>query len=412
MKMQKSNIAYNLATLRQLNKFSQEEVANRIGVSRQAVAKWESGQSVPDILNCDALAKLYDVELDDLIHYDQGQTGESIPPKGKHIFGTVRVGERGQIVLPKKARDVFKIKPGDMLVVLGDEEPEHPGIALMKEDFFLGIAQLFKTALNMADTPDGKEKKMEAVLSAQSINKHYPGFTLENVSFSLAPNRIMGLIGKNGAGKSTTLKAILNMVSPESGSVTMFQKNFYQHEKECKQRIGVVFGGIDFYPLKKLSTITAVTRKFYTNWDEEQYQKNIRRFSLNESKKFKELSNGMKVKYLLALALSHHAELLILDEPTSGLDPVSREELLHIFRQIVKSEKCSILFSTHITSDLDRCADDITYIQNGRVLQSADKDTFLRSFEHLKTPDDTRPLTLEEIMLRTERSEWDDDITV
>ena len=105
------------------------------------------------------LSKLYDVELDDLIHYDQRQTGESIPPKGKHIFGTVHVGERGQIVLPKQARDVFKIKPGDMLVVLGDEEPEHPGIALMKEDFFLGIAQLFKTALNIADTPDGKEKK-------------------------------------------------------------------------------------------------------------------------------------------------------------------------------------------------------------------------------------------------------------
>ena len=253
---------------------------------------------------------------------------------------------------------------------------------------------------------------MEAVLSVQSINKHYPGFALENVSFSLAPNHIMGLIGKNGAGKSTTLKAMLNMVSPESGSVTMFRKNFYQHEKECKQRIGVVFGGIDFYPLKKLSTITAVTQKFYTDWNEEQYQKYIKRFALNESKKFKELSNGMKVKYLLALALSHHAELLILDEPTSGLDPVSREELLHIFRKIVKSEKCSILFSTHITSDLDRCTDDITYIQNGRVLQSADKDTFLRSFEHLKTPDDTSPLTLEEIMLRTERSEWDDDITV
>ena len=180
----------------------------------------------------------------------------------------------------------------------------------------------------------------------------------------------------------------------------------------CKQRIGVVFGGIDFYPLKKLSTITAVTQKFYTNWDQAQYQKYIKHFSLNESKKFKELSSGMKVKYLLALALSHHAELLILDEPTSGLDPVSREELLHIFRKIVKSEKCSILFSTHITSDLDRCTDDITYIQNGRVLQSADKDTFLRSFEHLKTPDDTGPLTLEEIMLRTERSEWDDDITV
>lgn len=159
MKMQKNNIACNLTMLRQLNQYTQEEVAERIGVSRQAVAKWETGQSVPDILNCDALAKLYDVELDDLIHYDQRQTGEGIPPKGKHIFGTVRVGERGQIVLPKQARDVFKIKPGDMLIVLGDEEPEHPGIALMKEDFFLGIARLFKTALNMADTPEEKDEK-------------------------------------------------------------------------------------------------------------------------------------------------------------------------------------------------------------------------------------------------------------
>lgn len=254
---------------------------------------------------------------------------------------------------------------------------------------------------------------METV-TIQSLSKTYTGGkeALKQLSLSLSAGEVFGFLGPNGAGKSTTLKAILNMVSPESGNVTMFQKNFYQYEKECKQRIGVVFGGIDFYPLKKLSTITAVTQKFYTDWDEEQYQKYIKRFALNESKKFKELSNGMKVKYLLALALSHHAELLILDEPTSGLDPVSREELLHIFRQIVKNEKCSILFSTHITSDLDRCTDDITYIQNGRVLQSADKDTFLRSFEHLKTPDDSGPLTLEEIMLRTERSEWDDDITV
>lgn len=249
---------------------------------------------------------------------------------------------------------------------------------------------------------------MRSVLDVQGICKNYPGFRLENVSFSLAPGRIMGLIGKNGAGKSTTLKAVLNMVSPERGSVTMFGEDFYRHEKACKQRIGVVFGGIDFYPLKKLSTITTVTRRFYQNWDDTQYEAYIRRFSLDEGKRYKELSNGMKVKYLLTLALSHHAELLILDEPTSGLDPVSRDELLHIFRQTAQREHCSILFSTHITSDLDRCADDITYIQNGRVLQSSDRATFLGSFEHLKAPDDAGQLTLEDIMLRTERSVWDD----
>lgn len=250
---------------------------------------------------------------------------------------------------------------------------------------------------------------MDALLKIEGLCKRYPGFALEDVSFSLAAGRIMGLIGKNGAGKSTTLKAALNMVSPQSGSVTIFGQDFYRHEKECRQRVGVVFGGIDFYPLKRLSAITAVTRRFYADWDEERYRAYLRRFSLDESRKFKELSNGMKVKYLLALALSHHAGLLILDEPTSGLDPVSREELTRIFRHIVKTEGCAILFSTHITSDLDRCADDITYIQNGRVLQSADRETFLRSFDHLKTPEDTGPLTLEDIMLRTERSEWDDD---
>lgn len=158
MKNLKSNIARNLTTLRQLKKYTQEDVAEQIGVSRQAVAKWESGESVPDIVNCDALAQLYQVELDDLLHHDQEQTGFYVPPKGKHIFGTVCVGERGQIVLPKQARELFQIKPGDRLVILGDESLEHPGLALMKEEFFLGIVQLFRNTLHMADIPNEKEQ--------------------------------------------------------------------------------------------------------------------------------------------------------------------------------------------------------------------------------------------------------------
>ncbi|MFR8012403.1 MAG: ABC transporter ATP-binding protein [Clostridia bacterium] len=249
---------------------------------------------------------------------------------------------------------------------------------------------------------------MTNVLSVHGISKNYPGFSLCDISFDLAPGRIMGLIGKNGAGKSTTLKSILNMVHPDNGSVQLFGKDFYHNEKACKEEIGIVFGGIDFYPLKRLSTITAITQKFYHNWDSDKYKSYLQQFELDEGKRFKELSNGMKVKYLLAVALSHHANLLILDEPTSGLDPVSRDELLHIFRHIVSDGKRSILFSTHITSDLDRCADDITYIQGGRLLRSADRKTFLHSFEHLKTPQDSGQLTLEEIMLRTERSKFDE----
>lgn len=159
MKTQKTNIAHNLSVLRRLNKFSQEDVAEKIGVSRQAVAKWEAGETVPDILNCDALAKLYDVDLGDLIHHDSERTKVNIAPRGKHIFGAVRVGERGQIVLPKQSRDIFQIKPGDRLIVLGDESLEHPGIALMKEEFFLEITNVLKAALQMTDIDDKKEQK-------------------------------------------------------------------------------------------------------------------------------------------------------------------------------------------------------------------------------------------------------------
>ena len=245
---------------------------------------------------------------------------------------------------------------------------------------------------------------MTDLLKIEHLSKRYPGFALQDVSFTLKPGRIMGLVGKNGAGKSTILKSMLNIVKPDQRTVTMFGKDFLQNEKSCKQNIGVVFGGIDFYPLKKLSAITAVTRTFYQEWDQQNTRTTFGS-SLWMKQNIQITSNGMKVKYLLALSLSHNARLYLLDEPTSGLDPVSRDEILHIFTRIVKEKEKSVLFSTHITSDLDHCADDITYIQKGHVLKSSDKETFLRSFDYLKSPEDTGELTLEEIMLRTERSD-------
>ena len=245
------------------------------------------------------------------------------------------------------------------------------------------------------------------VLQVQNLCKEYPQFSLRDISFQLPEGAIMGLIGENGAGKSTTMRMILGMAQPDSGQISVFgHRGVTPQDRES---IGVVFDEMPFNQTLYTSHLGRVMKKIYSQWDESAYNQYLQRFSLPDKKEIKDFSRGMKMKLSLAIALSHGAQLLILDEPTSGLDPVSREELLHIFQQIVKSEKCSILFSTHITSDLDRCTDDITYIQNGRVLQSADKDTFLRSFEHLKTPEDTGPLTLEEIMLRTER---DDDITV
>lgn len=246
-----------------------------------------------------------------------------------------------------------------------------------------------------------------SVLSVQGLTKRYPNFTLDNISFTLQKGRIMGLIGKNGAGKSTTLKAMLNLVHPDEGTIEMFGQNFKENEETCKQQIGVVLGGIDFYHQKKLFHITKVTKRFYNNWDESAYEKYLELFSLDPNKKVKELSTGMKVKFMIALALSHDAKLLIFDEPTSGLDPVSRNDLLTLFQQLVKGGERSILFSTHITSDLDKCADDITYIKDGKLLRSAEKSAFIQSFQHLKEPGESDELTLEEIMIRMEKRSYD-----
>lgn len=245
------------------------------------------------------------------------------------------------------------------------------------------------------------------VLAVNGLTKRYPNFILKDITFNLQKGRIMGLIGKNGAGKSTTLKSILNLVRPDEGTIQMFGKDFRENEKFCKQNIGVVLGGIDFYHHKRLDQITKVTKRFYPTWDEAAYEKYIRAFSLDPNKRVKELSTGMKVKYMIALALSHGAKLLILDEPTSGLDPVSRDDLLILFRELVKDGEISILFSTHITSDLDKCADDITYIKDGKLLKTAEKNAFIETFQHLRNPDERGQLTLEEIMIRTERSHYD-----
>lgn len=245
------------------------------------------------------------------------------------------------------------------------------------------------------------------LLKVQGLAKHYAGFTLQDISFSLPQGRIMGLIGKNGAGKTTTLKSMLNLVHPDAGTIEMFGCNFLQNEQECKQNIGVVLGEIDFYSHKKLQVITGVTKRFYHRWNEQAYQTYIKTFGLDIQKRVKELSAGMKVKYMLALALSHDAKLLIFDEPTSGLDPVSRDDLLGIFRQLVKSGERSILFSTHITTDLEKCADDIAYIKDGKLLANAEKSEFIRLFQHLKEPGEENELSLEEIMIRSERSRYD-----
>lgn len=218
-----------------------------------------------------------------------------------------------------------------------------------------------------------------AVLEIENLCKRYENFALQNVTFRVAEGRIVGFIGRNGAGKTTVLKSLLHFVTPDSGEVRFFGQDFSAHEQAIKQKIGFVSGGVRFYPKKKLRVLTDVTRRFYPNWDETAFKRYLQRFSLDPEKTPDMLSEGMKVKFSLALALSHHAELLILDEPTSGLDPVSRAELLDEFLKLQK-EGVSILFSTHIISDLEKCADDIVYISNGRILAEAPMQSFLESY--------------------------------
>ncbi|MBR3177943.1 MAG: ABC transporter ATP-binding protein [Clostridia bacterium] len=214
------------------------------------------------------------------------------------------------------------------------------------------------------------------ILEVRNLTKKYPGFTLDGATFDVEEGCVMGFIGRNGAGKTTTIKCMLNLAHADGGQVFFEGKDLLANEAACKKEIGLVLGMVSYYQRKKLKTITEVTKQFYDEWDEPLYQSLMKRFALDPDKKVTELSQGMRVKYALALALSHHAKLLILDEPTSGLDPVSRDELLYIFRSIIEDGKHSILFSTHIISDLEKCADYITYIKEGKILCSTDAESF------------------------------------
>ena len=214
------------------------------------------------------------------------------------------------------------------------------------------------------------------IVELKNVCKTYPGFRLNDVSFALESGKITGFIGRNGAGKTTTIKAMLNLIHTDSGKVSYFGLPLNGHETEIKQRIGYSTGTVSWYPRKTIREITAVTRTFYPGWDEEACRRYMTLFGLEEGKRPIELSEGMKVKFNLLLALSHRAEVLILDEPTSGLDPFSRDELLSLFMTL-KEHGVTILFSTHITSDLERCADNIVYISKGSIRPDRSRQDFV-----------------------------------
>ena len=247
---------------------------------------------------------------------------------------------------------------------------------------------------------------MEEILRLENVVKKYPSFSLKDVSFSIKPGEIMGFIGRNGAGKTTTLKCIMNLIHYENGSIQTFEKDMTENELENKQRIGFALSELNYYPNRTIKQLMNVTKRFYKNFDEKKFEDVCKLFNLDVNKKLEELSSGMKVKYSVAIALSHKAELLILDEPTSGLDPVSREEVLDIFREIVRSGERAILFSTHITSDLDKCASNITYIHDGKIIFTGKKKDFVNSYLFVKDKSKNKDLEKEYIAYK----ELDDHI--
>jgi len=225
---------------------------------------------------------------------------------------------------------------------------------------------------------------MNNILEVQNINKSYKDFSLKNVSFELKEGYIMGFIGPNGAGKTTVIKLIMNLIKKDSGSIKVFGKDHIKNEKEIKDRIGFVYDDNCYYEEFKLYEIKRIIAPFYSKWNDDLFNKYIRQFELPLDKKLKKLSKGMKMKFSIAMALSHDPDLIIMDEPTAGLDPVFRAELLELLLELMQNENISIFFSSHITSDLDKIADYITFIYDGEILFSRTKDEISESYGIVK----------------------------
>lgn len=225
---------------------------------------------------------------------------------------------------------------------------------------------------------------MENILKVSNLSKEYKNFKLDNITFSLPKGYIMGFIGANGAGKTTTIKLIMNLIKKSSGEVNIFGKDNIKNEIEVKSNIGFVYDECGYYEELTIKDNVNIVKRFYKTWDQNQCNEYLKKFKLDPSKKVKELSKGMKMKFSISIALSHGAELIIMDEPTSGLDPVSRSEMLEILQEYIQDGEKSVIFSTHITSDLEKVADYITFINKGKLEFSMSKDEVLEKYRIVK----------------------------
>lgn len=217
----------------------------------------------------------------------------------------------------------------------------------------------------------------ENAIEISGLTKKYDGFTLDNISFNVPKGSIMGFIGQNGAGKTTTIKALLNIIKSDSGSIKMLGLDNSQHEHEIKEQLAAVFDELPFHDEFTAKNLSVMFSGLYKGWDDAKFNEYLDRFQLPSRKKVGKLSKGMKMKLQIATALSHGAKLLIMDEATTGLDPVVRNEILDIFLEYLQDDTNSILMSSHITTDLEKVADSVTFIDKGKLLISGYKDDIL-----------------------------------
>lgn len=239
----------------------------------------------------------------------------------------------------------------------------------------------------------------ENAVEIKGLTKRYDGFTLDNVSFDVPKGSIMGFIGQNGAGKTTTINALLNIVKKDEGEIKLLGLDSVKDEFEVKSQIAAVFDELPFDDRLNANDINKILREVFEQWSSETFFGYLDRFSLPRKKKFGKFSKGMKMKLQIASALSHNAKLLIMDEATTGLDPVVRNEILDIFLEYLQNEEHTILMSSHITSDLDKVADSVTFIDKGKLLISGYKDDILDSHGVLKcTKSDYKEIDPEDII--------------
>ncbi len=225
---------------------------------------------------------------------------------------------------------------------------------------------------------------MENVIEIENLCKSYDGFSLDNVSLCVPAGSITGFIGQNGAGKTTTIYSLLNIINTDSGNIRIFGMDYREKETEIKERIGIVFDEMGYHDSMTPFQLNRMMKNVYHNWQEDVFFQYLERFGLPARKKCGKFSRGMRMKLQIAVALSHKADLLILDEPTSGLDPIVRNEMLNIFQTFMEEENHTVFLSSHIISDLERIADEITFIDKGRILLSDNKDKILEQHGLLK----------------------------